>query len=397
MSTTKTMRSAIYNSSYQPSVVVRDVPITTLKSFSYKHYSTSLFRNYAFKLVDLIFLIGGLIMSLLRSIFSFIPPPYGTNKSRKFVLIKVSHGGLNPVDAKFLYGDKLPEFMLPFIKWFVDYRICGIDFSGTVIEAEQNSGFQIGDKVCGTIPPFSGSFTEFVRAPTDQICLIPNKFTLSEASVLPLVGLTCIQSFTDCKVVSGQNVLVIGASGGTGHVAVQISKIKGAYTVAVCSSKNVDFVKSLGADKVIAYDTCDVISELSSLNLVFDFVFDGVSSHDPRDAAFSYEKRVRSANMVGKDGTYVHIGGYFSEWIVAHIKRHFGIDLFEKGTLLFWVRFPNSSDYLKELKKYCDEGKLKVKVSKTFPFTTEGVQNAFDYEMARRTVGKISIQICNDA
>jgi NADPH:quinone reductase-like Zn-dependent oxidoreductase len=319
---------------------------------------------------------------------------------RQWVLCRVYCGGLNPVDAKFLYGDKLPPFCLPFLKWFVEGRICGIDFSGVVVEAPPRCGYKAGDAVFGTIPPFCGSFAEYVRAPTDFISRKPNNMSFAEACALPLVGLTVLQAFEDNNLLAGQHVLVLGASGGTGNFAVQIAKIKGARVTAVCGSRNADFVKGLNADEVICYDRSVNFSQdlrgVISRHGPFDLVFDSVSSHDPRDASFAYESRIRNANPKIVTGMYILIGGLVTDWVLAHMKRFFGVDCFSKGRQLFWVRFPNSAKRLESLCQFCEANQLNVTIANRMPFTEQGLQEAFRLQMSRRTVGKIVIEMVSE-
>ncbi len=99
---------------------------------------------------------------------------------RRWAVCRVRAAGVNPVDAKFLYGDKLPHFMLPLVKAIVERRICGIDFSGEVVEVGLGSRFKVGDAVFGTMPPFVGSFAPFVRAPEDQLCLKPANLSFAQ-------------------------------------------------------------------------------------------------------------------------------------------------------------------------------------------------------------------------
>jgi NADPH:quinone reductase-like Zn-dependent oxidoreductase len=196
---------------------------------------------------------------------------------------------------------------------------------------------------------------------------------------------------------AGQHVLVLGASGGTGNVAVQIAKIKGARVTAVCGSRNADFVKVLGADEVIFYDRSeDFLEDLRgaiSRHGLFDLVFDSVSSHDPRDASFAYESRICNANPKMVTGMYIFIGGLVTDWALAHIKRFFGVDCFSKGRQLFWVRFPDSAKRLESLCQFCEASQLKVTIANRMPFTEQGLQEAFRLQMSRRTVGKIVIEM----
>ena len=97
-------------------------------------------------------------------------------------------------------------------------RICGIDFSGVVLEAARGSPFKPGDLVYGTVPPFTGSMAEIVVTPSDFIAIKPKTLSHAKAAAVPLVGLSILEMFDDLRLTSDDHVLVIGASGGTGHV-----------------------------------------------------------------------------------------------------------------------------------------------------------------------------------
>jgi NADPH:quinone reductase-like Zn-dependent oxidoreductase len=292
------------------------------------------------------------VLPLLRVLFpSTIPPPYGSNPDRTMLLVQVKAAAVNPVDAKFLYGDKFPYFLRT-IKRFLEGRVCGIDVAGLVLEADPSSPFKAGDEVFGTVPPALGSYAEVVRVPSDFVYHKPSNLTFVEAAAVPLVGLTITQIFDDQRLESGMRLCVLGASGGTGHVAVQLGRHLGLSVTAVCGKSNRLFVESLGADDVVTYDEGegDVVEKLGKLcgeKGKFDAVFDAVSSHDPRDHSAHYERRIRERELL--NGTYVIIGGLKDDWIKAHVRRFLGINLFEKGRILHWVRFPMATKYLKQL------------------------------------------------
>ena len=132
-------------------------------------------------------------------------------------LRQVHAAGVNPVDAKKLYGDKAPVALHPLVEWFIEGRICGIDFSGVVEAVPDGSdcGFKVGDEVYGEMPPFVGAFAEYVLAYSDFIALKPTNLSHPSAAALPLAGLTVLQAFEDTSLQPGQRVCVIGASGGT--------------------------------------------------------------------------------------------------------------------------------------------------------------------------------------
>ena len=164
----------------------------------------------------------------------------------------------------------------------------------------------------GRFPPFRGSFAELVRVPLDQVARKPASLTHAQAAALVLPGVTVAQLLDQHHFAPGQHVLVIGASGGVGHLAVQIAKARGAaVVVAVCGVANEAFVRRLGADEVVPYDavTGDTIPGDGDGNVPgdqndrlidrlreivrargrpFDLCVDAVSSHDAADASHRY-------------------------------------------------------------------------------------------------------------
>lgn len=334
-----------------------------------------------------------------------------------WVVVKVTAVGLNPVDAKKLYGDKLPPFFLGLVERIVEGWRVGIDFSGVVTECDKEAttrfDITVGDEVFGTSSAFMGSCAEVVRIPADQICKKPSKLSLIDCSALALGGLTCLQAFHAHKLSQGHHILVIGASGGTGHLAVQIAKAKGAGKVtAICGGRNREFVASLGADVIVDYNQSsdDLLKELQNSvtsyaatggSSYFDLVFDTVSSHDERDSVWEYESKIRNVTEPAifneNFSKYIFIGGQVGDWFLAHLHRFFGVNWFAKGRQLSWVRFPASHFELLELSKMVDEDKLKLHISQRLNFTEENVQQAFENLLSRRTTGKIIIDLTNSS
>ena len=336
--------------------------------------------------------------------------------SRNALLVRVKACGVNPVDAKGVIGDKLPPFLRGFARRLVDGKTAGFDLSGVVEQAPPGCGFAVGDEVYGAVPPFRGALAELVSVPLDQVARKPESLTHEQAAALVLPGVTVAQLLDQHGFAPGQHVLVLGASGGVGHLAVQIARARGAGFVAgVCSAKNAAFVESVGAHAVAAYDQPGndaaplddaLVASLESMvarrERPFDLVIDTVTSHDERDASCAYERRVRGARGVlaeageGKKGEknkgdYVTIGGGTAEWLKAGVKRVSGIDLFAKGRELFWIRFPGCGKDLEALRALAEEKRIKPRVAQTFPLTSRGARDAFAALHSRRTVGKVVV------
>ena len=211
-------------------------------------------------------------------------PFFNATKAGSSVLVRVAYAGINPVDAKGLVGDKLPPWLSTLVaRRAIEGRVVGFDFSGTVASVPAGcQKFKVGDPVFGTMPPGVGSFCEQVVAPLDQIARKPASLSFAEAAALPLVGLTAYQALLqDNGLCAGQHLLLIGASGGVGHVALQVAKSVGATVTAVCSARNKDLVMSMGADRVVDYTRGGLeeqLKEAAAQGGKFNLCFDTVSS-----------------------------------------------------------------------------------------------------------------------
>ena len=134
-------------------------------------------------------------------------------------------------------------------------RVRGQDVAGTVVAIGPDSRFHLGEDVYGTC---EGSFAEFVTASDDKIAAKPANLSFEQAATVPIAGTTALQAVRDAgKVRAGQSVLIVGAAGGVGSFAVQIAKASDAHVTGVCSTGQMDLVRSLGADAIIDYTKDD--------------------------------------------------------------------------------------------------------------------------------------------
>jgi NADPH:quinone reductase-like Zn-dependent oxidoreductase len=186
------------------------------------------------------------------------------------ILVKVVANSANPADWHILRGEPFfARFAMGLFK--PKDKILGADFSG-IVEAvgHKVENFKVGDRVFGESLQ-GGAFAEYVCVPATVCALMPDGTEFSEMACTPLAGLTALQALvTHGKIKKGESVLVNGASGGVGHLALQIAKTYGANVTAVCSSRNVDFVKALGADQVIAYDKENIHNHDKKYDLIID-------------------------------------------------------------------------------------------------------------------------------
>jgi NADPH:quinone reductase-like Zn-dependent oxidoreductase len=184
------------------------------------------------------------------------------------VLVRVRAVGVNPVEAVIRSG----QFPLlgepPFI--------LGWDVSGVVEDIEPGvTRFQAGDEVYGMpfFPRPANAYAEYVAAPSRQLARKPASLSHAEAAALPLAGLTAWQALADtAQVAAGQRVLLHGAGGGVGHLAVQIAKAHGAHVTGTASAAKHDFVAGLGADELIDYRATDFASHADDVDVVLDTI-----------------------------------------------------------------------------------------------------------------------------
>ncbi len=186
------------------------------------------------------------------------------------VLIKVHAASVNPYDWHFLRGT--PTFIRLFtgLSKPKSPRL-GADLAGIVESAGKLvTRFKPGDTVFGTA---TGSFAEYACAQEKTLALKPEKLSFSQAAAIPIAGVTALQGLRDSgKLRTGQSVLINGAAGGVGTFSVQLAKHFGANVTGVCSTRNLDLVRSLGADRVIDYTRTDFTESGEQYDVLFDLV-----------------------------------------------------------------------------------------------------------------------------
>src|SRR5512133_274818 len=175
--------------------------------------------------------------------------------------------------------------------------ILGADVAGQVERVGRSvKQFLPGDEIFGCLSTDNrGTFAEYVCVREDEIVLKPDNLSFEQAAAVPLAALTALQGLRKGSIQAGQKVLIQGASGGVGTFAVQIAKSFGAEVTGVCSTRNLDMVRSLGADHVIDYTKEDFTKGAER----YDVIIDNVANH-----SLSECRRV-----LNFDGRYVLIGG----------------------------------------------------------------------------------------
>ena len=182
------------------------------------------------------------------------------------VLVKVRAVSINPADWHFMRGT---PYLIRLQSGLLKPKVgkFGLDMAGVVESVGANvSEFKVGDEVYGES---AGALSDFAVFGKNSLALKPTNLSYEEAAAVPMAGFTAIQALRDkAKVKAGQRVLIVGASGGVGTFAVQIAKAFGANVTGVCSTGNVEMVKSIGADRVIDYTKEDFFSGVDKYDVI---------------------------------------------------------------------------------------------------------------------------------
>jgi NADPH:quinone reductase-like Zn-dependent oxidoreductase len=185
------------------------------------------------------------------------------------VVLRVRAIGINPLDWKTREGRGLwdDRRRLP--------AVLGWDVSGTVVaKGRRVTEFEEGDEVFGLADfPDGGAYAEFVRAPMDQLVKKPAGVDHAHAAAVPVAGLAAYQALFDLgRVGEGRRVLIHGAAGGVGHIAVQLASSRGAHVIGTASVRNLEFIRALGADEAIDYAATPFERSITGVDLVVDTV-----------------------------------------------------------------------------------------------------------------------------
>ena len=279
------------------------------------------------------------------------------------VLIRVHAAGVNPVDWKVREGHakSMLKYPMPFIP--------GWDVSGVVqTTGLDTSRLKAGDEVYSR-PDISrdGAYAEYIAVRESEVALKPKSVDHVQAAAVPLAALTAWQALFDAaKIEPGQTLLIHGAAGGVGTFAVQLAKLKGARVIGTASKKNHEFLRSLGVDETIDYNTSRFEDVVHGVDAVLDTI--------------TGETMERSWQVLKKDGILVSILQPPSqEKAAAH------------GVRCAHTFVQPSVPHLNEIAKLLDAGKLKVVVEKVFPLWE--ARAAQDLSQTGHVRGKIVLRV----
>lgn len=281
------------------------------------------------------------------------------------VLVRVHAASINAVDVKMRSGAIPLLGAPPFVP--------GWDISGVVEEVDPGATrFKIGDEVFGMplFPRAANAYAEYVATPSRHLWLKPMGLTHAQAAALPMAGLTALQALRDiANVQPGQRVLIHGAGGGVGHLAVQVAKALGAEVIATASAAKHDFVRQLGADRVIDYQAIDFTSVVKDIDVAFDIV-----GHDYAERSLSVLKP--SGIVVTTEAfSTVHVAAL----AVAAGRRFSSIAVEPDGA------------GLQQLAEWVDSGQLMPHLSHEFPLHDGARAHALIEQGS--TIGKVVLRI----
>lgn len=291
------------------------------------------------------------------------------------VLVKVKAASVNPLDWHYMRGSPYVMRIESGLGAPHETRL-GVDFAGTVeAVGKQVTQFKPGDEVFGGR---TGAFAEYVKVAEDRgIVLKPSNVSFEQAASVPIAAITALQALRDRgQLKAGQKVLINGASGGVGTFAVQIAKSMGAEVTGVCSARNAEMVRSLGADHVIDYTSEDYTDSGGH----YDLIIDTVGNHSLSD----------NRKVMTPEGNFIIIGGEKGNWFgpfVNPIKALLYSPFVDQqfGMMISQMR----KDDLAVLADLLESGKVLPVIDTRYPLS--GVPDAIRYSEEGHARGKIVI------
>jgi len=292
------------------------------------------------------------------------------------VLVRVHAAAVHPGDAFILAG--VPYLLrLAYGLRRPRVGVRGYDLAGRVETVGRNVRFQSGDEVFGWTT--TGSLAEYVCVPQDNLARKPANVTMEQAGAVTVSAMPALHALRDAaKVQPGHRVLIVGASGGVGTFAVQIAKSLGAQVTGVCSTRNVDLVRSIGADDVIDYTRED----FTRSGRRYDVIVDNVEAQ-PLSA--TRRSLAPAGTLVLNSGRGSRWIGPLGRWAKAGVRS-----LFTRQTLRPILKGENQQDLL-VLKELIEDGAVTPVIDRTYPLSDAA--QALAYVGAGHTRGKVVVTI----
>jgi alcohol dehydrogenase len=302
------------------------------------------------------------------------------------VLIEIHAASLNPIDFKIVRGDlrRVSKYQLP--------RTFGFDASGVVLSTGTHATrFKPGDAVfVRSSRETIGTFAERIALPEKFVALKPASATHAEAASLPLVGLTTLQGFEKVGARAGQRILIHAGAGGIGTFAVQYARHIGLHVTTTTSAKNADFVKALGADRVIAYDRENYLEQGGGYDIVYD-TLGGAFTVD----AFKVVKRggavISLSGPPDRDFAQREGAGLLVRVAVWLMNRKVYAASEAAGAGYCWFFTQPNGDQLREIARLVDAGAIKPVIDREFAFAE--LPEALAYLEKGRARGKVVLKV----
>ncbi len=286
------------------------------------------------------------------------------------VVVQVRAASVNPVDWKIRNGEMrvITGHRFP--------RVLGVDFAGAVASTGRSvRAFTPGERVYGTASTFrgrDGGHAERVAVPATSLRRIPEPISFEQAAALPVAGVTAVNGLARCGPLADEQVLVNGATGGVGHFALQIAKARGARVTAVCSARNFELARKLGANDVLDRATEDFTRSHRRWDVVFD--------------AWGGLGFARAAEALGPRGVYattLPLPRVFLEYAWQRLRR-------SRRRLVLATGRQRQEAYA-DLEKLVVAGAVKPYIETVVPL--ERAREAFEISEQGRARGKVIIRV----
>lgn len=290
------------------------------------------------------------------------------------VLIKIIATAVNSGDWRLRKADPfIARFFMGLFK--PNKNILGVVLAGEVEKTGKDvNRYKPGDKVFGLSDKLMGTYAEYICLPqTSALALMPDNISFEEAAVIPFGGHTALHFLKKADIRSGQSILVYGASGAVGTAAVQLAKYYGAVVTGVCSSSNVEMIKSLGADNVVDY-TKTVIKQIDEN---FDIIFETVNK-----VPVSEIKK-----LLRENGTLILGSAMIKEMLQGALISLFGNVRVVMGEAIA------TADDMNFMKALTDSGNLKPVIDRTY--TLEQISEAHAYVERGHKRGSVVIKVAD--
>ena len=292
------------------------------------------------------------------------------------VLIRVHAASINAADWHLLTADIFLVRLIGMGLFKPKYKILGADVAGIVEAIGRNvKQFKPGDAVFGDVFGH-GSFAEYVCAPANTLALKPKNLSFEQAAAIPLAAITALQGLHDAgHIQAGQKILIQGASGGVGTFAVQIAKSFDTKVTAVCSTRNLEQARALGADHVIDYKKQDFTKSGQQYDLIL--------------AANGYHSLAAYKRALAPQGIYVMAGGSASQMFQAMLLGSWMSE--RNGTKMTSVSAKSKQHDLLFVKDLAESGKLVPVIDCCYPLSQ--TVEAFQYFGNVHAKGKVVITV----